>query len=71
MTLIAMVVPSSWNGSDPVNLTKFVLILPINLPLFEHLSYSVELMCRILWGVLPLKYPDLTRYFHVTCYQLI
>jgi len=57
MTLIAMVVPSSRKGSDQPNLTKFVLIIPIDLPLFEHLGYLWEVICLILWGINSVIYP--------------
>jgi hypothetical protein len=52
MTLIAMVVPSSQKGADPLNLTKFILIPPPRLPLFEHLGYLWEVIYVILWGML-------------------
>jgi hypothetical protein len=57
MSLIAMVVPSSQKGADPLNLTKFVLIPPLHLLLFEHLGYLWEVICVILWGMPPVKIP--------------
>lgn len=57
MTLIAMVVPSGRDDAEPLILTKIKLTPPPRLPLFEHLGYLWEVICVILWGMLPDENP--------------